>query len=91
MRAQGIAAGPANPRKVETRHSGAKDLLEVSILEDTLSAPAKMTIWTPTAELTRALLALKRGQRIAFDVRAVSEFGGTANLEPVDGSLKIEQ
>lgn len=90
MRATGITAGPGTPRTVDTKR-GTKDLIELSILEDTLAAPARLTIWSPDAALTRALLAVKRGQKIVFDVRAVSEFGGTANLEPVDGSIRITE
>lgn len=90
MKATGIIAGPGIPRQVETKR-GSKDLIEVAILEDTLTSPARVTIWSPDAALVRSLLALKRGQKIAFDVRAVSEFGGTANLEPVDGSLRITE
>lgn len=90
VKATGIIAGPANPRSIALKAGGTKDLLEISMLEDTLAAPAKVTIWGANAEITRVLLAAKRGQKIAFDVRAVGEFGGTPQLEPVEGSLRIE-
>lgn len=91
MKATGVIAGPANPRTIALKSGGSKDLLEMSILEDTLASPAKVTIWGANAELTRFLLAAKRGQKITFDVRAVGEFGGTPQLEPVDGTLKIAE
>jgi hypothetical protein len=88
MQARGVATGPATQRSVKTKY-GDKDILELSILEDSLSEPATLTVWGPTPELSKQLTELKRGAVIAFLVKAVSSYNNRANLEPVDGSIRF--
>lgn len=87
MQARGVATGPATLRPVKTKY-GDKDILELSVLEDTLSEPATLTVWGPTKELSDLLTGLKRGAGITFSVKAVSSYNNRANLEPVDGTIK---
>lgn len=88
MQVRGVATGPGNPRTVETKY-GKKDLIELQLLEDTVSDPVVLTIWSPPAELAKLLADAKRGQAVTFLVKGLSMFNGKAILEPVDGSVKI--
>lgn len=89
MQASGIATGPGDVERIDTKKGDSVDLAVIRVLDDTLNDAVELRVWRPSAELVEQMRGAKRGSRVTATCVSIDSFNGRVRATIDPASLSV--